>query len=128
MNKKKISLTPTEWQLMECLWERSPRTSREAADDLKDRAGWSRSTTLTMLRRMSEKELIACNSEKEPFSYSPLVERQEAVKEETRSFLDRVYQGSVSTMVSAMTKEQSLSKEEVDELRKILWQLEVNEK
>ena len=128
MSRKIISLTPTEWQLMECLWEKSPRTSREAVDDLIKRAGWSRSTTLTMLRRMSEKGLIDCNSEKEPFSYSPLVERQEAVKEETRSFLDRVYQGSISMMVSAMTKEQSLSKEEVDELRKILEQLEVNEK
>ena len=59
MNKKAISLTPAEWQLMECLWEKSPRSGREAVDDLRERAGWSRSTTLTMLRRMSEKGLIA---------------------------------------------------------------------
>lgn len=124
MNKKAISLTPAEWQLMECLWEKSPRTGREAVDDLKIRAGWSRSTTLTMLRRMSEKGLITCNSTCEPFLYSPSVPREDAVKEETKSFLDRVYQGSVSMMISAMTKEQSLSREELEELRSILQKLE----
>ena len=128
MNKKAISLTPAEWQLMECLWEKSPRSGREAVDDLRERAGWSRSTTLTMLRRMSEKGLIARNSDREPFIYSPSVQRSDAVKEETRSFLDRVYKGSVSMMISAMTKEQALSNEEVDELRKILRQLEGNDK
>lgn len=128
MNKKAISLTPAEWQLMECLWEKSPRSGREAVDDLRKRAGWSRSTTLTMLRRMSEKGLIARNSDCEPFLYSPSVQRSDAVKDETRSFLDRVYKGSVSMMISAMTKEQTLSNEDVNELRKILRQLEDNDK
>ncbi len=53
--QKNVSLTPAEWHLMECLWEQVPRTSREVVDYLKADMGWSKSTTLTMLRRMTEK-------------------------------------------------------------------------
>ena len=63
-----------------------------------------------------------------PSTVSRALSGSPRVKEETRSFLDRVYRGSVSMMISAMTKEQTLSNEEVDELRKILRQLDGNDK
>ena len=56
------SFTPTEWKLMECLWEKGSVTGREAVDYLHAHAAWSRSTTLTMLRRMTEKGVIACSA------------------------------------------------------------------
>lgn len=114
-----INLTPSEWNMMECLWERSPRTGREAVDYMKEHQGWSRSTTLTMLRRMSEKGLIACD-EGELMMYSPLILREDALLQETHSFVERVYKGSVSMMLSAMTKKQELSRAEIDELYDIL--------
>ena len=114
------SLTPSEWLLMECLWEHSPRTGREAVDDLSLRAGWSRSTTLTMLRRMTEKGLIACDEAGAVLQYSPLINRDVAVQRETGNFLKRVYNGSVSMLISAMAKEQKLTKSELEELKEIL--------
>ena len=63
MEHRENLLTAAEWHLMECLWEKSPRTGREATEYLERCAGWSRSTTLTMLRRMTEKRLIACGEE-----------------------------------------------------------------
>lgn len=56
---------------MECLWEQVPRTSREVVDYLKADMGWSKSTTLTMLRRMTEKGLIRCEEGGEVRLYSP---------------------------------------------------------
>ena len=55
-----LQLTPAEWQLMECLWVSAPRTGRECVEYLQRSVGWSRSTTLTMLRRMTEKNMIRC--------------------------------------------------------------------
>lgn len=127
MKDNSTALTPTEWQLMECLWEQAPRTGREAADDLRVRAGWSRSTTLTLLRRMSDKGLIACESEGEALTYRPLLRREDAARQETRRFLNRVYKGSVGLMVSAMTQEQALSRADLDALREILRQAEGGE-
>lgn len=119
MNGSETSLTPAEWSLMECLWEKAPRTGREAVDYLREQVGWTRSTTLTMLRRMTEKGLIQCR-EGEVREYTPLVEREAAVLRETEDFLSRVYKGSVSLMMSALTQKQALSKAELDELYAIL--------
>ena len=123
-DRKALNLTPTEWHLMECLWEKSPRTGREAVEYLEQKVGWSRSTPLTLLRRMAEKGLIHCGEEDGLKVYTPLVPREDAVLRETDDFLNRVYKGSISMMMSAITQKQDLSKEEIDELYAILKQAE----
>ena len=120
-------LTPAEWHLMECLWEASPRTGREAVEYLKDRVGWSRSTTLTQLRRMTEKGLVRSEEQEGIRVYYPLIGWDEATLRETESFLSRVYHGSVSTMMSAITRQQKLTREEIDELYAIIRQAEEGE-
>ncbi len=124
MSHRENLLTPAEWHLMECLWEKNPRTGREATEYLETHAGWSRSTTLTMLRRMTEKGLIACGEENGIKEYTPLIEREDAARHSTEDFLHRVYRGSVSMMVSAITQKQELSQQEIDELYAILKQAE----
>lgn len=124
MKANHSNLTPTEWKLMECLWEQSPRTGREAVEWLEAHVGWSRSTTLTLLRRMTAKGLIACAEADGMKSYVPLLRREDAVLRETKDFLDRVYQGSVSMLVSSLTRKQPLSQAEIDELYTILQEAE----
>lgn len=127
MSEQNISLTNTEWNLMECLWEASPRTGREATDYLQKHVGWTRSTTLTMLRRMTEKGLVQCEDKEGMKVYSPLVRREDAVRRETDDFLNRVYKGSVSLMMSSITKKQELTKEEIEALYAILREAEAKE-
>lgn len=125
MELNETLLTATEWKLMECLWEKHPRTGREAIDFMSENAHWSRSTTLTMLRRMSEKGVIDCAEKDGIKVYSPLIRREDAATRETDDFLGRVYKGSVSMMMSAITKKQELTKEEIDQLYAILHEAEV---
>lgn len=127
MSEQNISLTSAEWNLMECLWDASPRSGREATDYLQERVGWTRSTTLTMLRRMTEKGLVRCEGKDGMNVYSPLIKREDAAMKETDDFLNRVYKGSVSMMVSAITKKQELTKEEIEELYAILREAETKE-
>ncbi|MCH5269886.1 MAG: BlaI/MecI/CopY family transcriptional regulator [Lachnospiraceae bacterium] len=117
-----INLTNAEWHVMDCLWEKAPQAGREIVDTLKEHVGWSKSTTLTMLKRMTEKKLITCENSEKLRMYSPCINRDDAVKTETENFLNRVYKGSVSLMVSAMTQKQALSEEEIQELYDILKQ------
>ena len=79
MGKDALDLTEAEWKLLECLWDFSPRTGRETVDYMSAHVGWTRSTTLTMLRRMSEKGLISCDESGAVLTYSPLVRREDAV-------------------------------------------------
>lgn len=126
MNEHNISLTPAEWRVMECLWERSPLTGREVTELMYKRCGWSRSTTLTLLSRMEAKGAVAGDSDTGKKAFYPLVCREDAAVQETEDFLERVYNGSVSLMVSSLTRRQSLSQKEIDELYAILKEMEEN--
>ena len=122
MDHLRSPLTSAEWYVMECLWQKSPCTGREVTEYLSQHAGWSRSTALTMLRRMHEKNLIACQEVDGIKTYSPLLHQEDATLQETESFLQRVYHGSVSMLVSTFTKKQSLTQQELDALYAILEQ------
>ena len=125
MKETRISLTRAEWSVMECLWEAGPLTGREVVQSMEKSCGWSRSTTLTLLSRLENKgALRSVPAEKGPKVFSPVLRREEAALGETKDFLDRVYQGSLSLMVSALTKKQALSREELDELYELLKGLE----
>ena len=115
-----IKLTGGEWSVLDCLWEESPQTVMQLVSRLGERVGWAKSTTITTLRRMEEKGLVHCEIVGKGKSYTPAVEQEQAVISETRSFLDRVYQGSVGLMMSAMAQRQELSREEIAQLREIL--------
>ncbi len=117
------NLTQAEWSVMEALWEHGALTGREAAELLSGRCGWSRSTVLTLLGRLEAKGAVE-GSEGGVKLYRPLVGREDAALVETQDFLGRVYHGSVSLMLSAMTKKQALSREEIDELYELLRGLE----
>lgn len=119
-----VNLTNSEWYVLDCLWARSPQTVMELVAALNQRLGWAKSTTITTLRRMEEKGLLRVEPGARGKLYAPAVERERAVTAETHSFLDRVYQGSVGMMMSAMAKRQELSRDEVAELRSILDQIE----
>lgn len=121
MNSDRISLTQAEWSVMECLWEAGPLTGREVVQHMEQSCGWSRSTTLTLLSRLENKgALKSIPAEKGPKVFSPVLRREDAALEETKDFLNRVYQGSLSLMVSALTKKQALPREELDELYELL--------
>lgn len=115
-----VKLTSSEWNILNCLWEGSPRTVMQIVGELERTVGWARSTTITTLHRMEAKGLVRCQRAGRGTAYVPLVEREQAALLETKSFLDRVYQGSVGMMMSAMAKQEGLSREQIAQLRAIL--------
>ena len=125
MTERRTNLTQAEWSVMECLWAAGTLTGREVIQRMEQHCSWSRSTTLTLLSRLEHKgALESAPAEKGPKLFSPLLKREDAALGETRNFLDRVYQGSLSLMVSALTRKQALSQEELDELYVLLKGLE----
>ena len=124
---QEIHLTNSEWYVLDCLWERSPQTVMELVAALHSRLGWAKSTTITTLRRMEDKGLVLCQTQGRTKHYAPAVQRDRAVRGETRSFLNKVYQGSVGLMVSALAQDKALSKAEIEELYEILRKAEEGE-
>ena len=114
-----VNLSAGEWRVMEALWE-APKTLMELVRELETRAGWAKSTVATMVRRMEDKGLIRGESEGRGKRFFPCVERKAVAAAETESLLSRVYQGSVGLMVNTLLQNTKLSREELDDLYKIL--------
>ena len=124
MEKENVTLSSAEWKVMERRWEHAPRPGRELTEELGERYGWSRSTTLTVLSRLEAKGAVGTENGGRVKAFIPLISRDEAAIRETKNLLSRAFRGSVSLMVSTLTKKQALSREEKEELLNILKQAE----
>lgn len=117
-------LGKSEWYIMEKLWEHAPRTFVQLCHELEEDPGWSRSTVQTMLERMNAKGVIRYEVEGRTRQYYPTVARDDVAVAETRSLLERAFEGSASLMMSALVRKKQLSHEEIKELYDILQQAE----
>lgn len=124
MEHKHISLTEAEWTVMELLWERQHCTGREATEALGKRMGWSRSTVLTFLRRLEGKGAVISDTATDPTTFRPAIDRDAAAVAEAEQLLERAYHGSLSLLVSALTRREALSQAEIDELYGLLEEME----
>ena len=120
---RKLAVTQTEWSIMELLWE-SPRTLMELVDALGHSIGWSKSTVTTMVRRMTEKDLVTYDTDGRTKLFRAAVQREDVVAQETDSLLERAYNGSLGLMLSTMVNHKQLSKADIDELYAILKEAE----
>ena len=117
--EKRSVLTQSEWLIMEQLWK-SSLTLMELVSVLGGSVGWSKSTVATMVRRMEEKGVISYEEHGRTKVFSPAVTREEVSVQETKSLLQRAYNGSIGLLVSAMAQNHSLTKADIDELYEIL--------
>lgn len=118
--KKEVHVTKSEWYVMSSLWEEYPRTLMQLVPLLKERVGWSKSTCATMVRRMAEKGLIGYEEKGKTKYFFPKVDKDDVAVQETREFLERIYDGSIGLMMSALVNQNDLSKEDIRELQEIL--------
>ena len=116
----KVSLSNMEWKLMNQLWNGAPMTLMQLTRALEAETGWTKHTVITMLTRLENKGAVRWEQLGRTRHYSPIVTREEARREETAGFLDRVYGGRLGLMVNALVEDHALTKEDIDELRAIL--------
>lgn len=115
-----ITLNNSEWCIMEELWQEQPRTLMQLVHKMKEKQGWSKSTTSTVLRRMQEKGCIRYEEGEKARNYFTDLCREAVVLKETRAFLNRACRGSLGMLVSAFVDSNQLTQEELEELREIL--------
>ena len=120
MDTNKIMLQPSEWIIMEKLWELHPKTLMQLYHELKVEPGWSKSTVTTLLSRMVDKGILYYEDGGKAKQYYPKVNRDEAAITETESLLERVYKGSVSVMMSTLIRNNNISEADMEELYQIL--------
>lgn len=118
-------LSEREWTVLAALWATGGAPLGELADALRPDTGWSRNTVLTYLTRMEAKGLVSIDKENYPHIYRAALDRAACQAQERHSFLRRVYQGSAGDLVAAFLKEEPISSEEREKLRRLLDEMEV---
>lgn len=117
---KKSKLSEAEWKILSLLWEREPMTITNITAGLKEETGWSKSTVITLLGRMEEKGAVRYEQGKNARIYYSVLKREDAAVPETRSFLRRMYSGSLGLMLNSLIEQGELSDEEISELSDII--------
>ena len=124
----KIKLSESEWKIMSVLWDNEPMTITQLTATLKDETGWGKSTIITFLKRMEDKGAVAYEQGKTAKSFYTLIKRENVAVSETKSFLKRLYNGSLGLMVNSLIQQEALSDEDISELYNILKKADENRK
>ena len=116
----KINLSDSEWKLMNRLWDRAPMTITELTAALRADTGWTKNTIITMLSRLEAKGAVRYEEGGRAKQYFPTIDREDAARAETESFLSKVYGGSLGLMVSNLVESHALTEADIAELSAIL--------
>ena len=113
-------VSDAEWEVMKVLWENSPLTSSEVIEAIKRDTDWSPKTIHTLISRLVKKNAISVDKSTSFYKYTPLVSQNELRKVETKSFIEKIYNGSLQLLISNFIKEETLTEKEIQELKRIL--------
>lgn len=114
----KQHLFDSELRLMELVWEREPVTAKELSLIAAEDFCWNKNTTYTVLKKLVEKGVL--RRDEPNFLCTALIKREQVQKAETKSLIDKLYNGSRKAFFAAFLQEEDLSKEELDELRAMI--------
>jgi len=117
-------ISDAEWTVMKVLWERGTSTLAEVVRDLEGRLHWKPRTVQSLIRRLTDKGALAVEAVGREFRYSPAVAQDQCQHEESRSFLDRVFNGRLTPFVAGLMEREEVSREELAALREVLEQAE----
>jgi BlaI family transcriptional regulator, penicillinase repressor len=114
------TISDAEWQVMNVIWDGQPLTAGEIVERLSGEFDWSRATVKTMLHRLTKKQVLTFETQGNRYVYRSSVRRADCVKQESRSFLARVFGGESASLLAHFIRTSKLSAAEIAELRKIL--------
>ncbi len=119
-------ISDAEWTVMKVLWDRGASTVAEVVKELEGRLHWKPRTVQTLIRRLAEKGALAVESIGREFRYSPAVAQDECQHEESRSFLQRVFDGRLTPFVAGLMEREEVTKDDLAALRQVLLEAEKN--
>ena len=106
----------SEYRFCEILWENEPVSSSELVRLCNERLEWKNSTTYTVIRRLSERGVL----KSEGAVVTSLVSKEDVQSAESAEVVERTFSGSLPSFIAAFARKKNLSKQEVDEIQKII--------
>lgn len=106
----------SEYRFCLILWAEEPIKSTDLAKLCKERLGWSKTTTYTVIKRLSDRGVV----KNENTIVTALISKEEAQLSELDELMEKRFEGSLPAFIAAFGRRQSLSREEMEEIRRII--------
>ncbi|MFJ8071493.1 penicillinase repressor BlaI [Peribacillus sp. NPDC096447] len=120
MEKNIPSISESEWEIMNVLWDKAPQTANDIIVSLQESTHWKPKTIRTLLDRLVQKDVVGVNKNLRVYTFHPLYTQEECQRAETESFINRIYGGTLKSMLVQFIQEDTLSDDDINELRFIL--------
>lgn len=106
----------SEYRFMQILWEKEPINSTQLVVLCKERLGWSKATTYTVIRRLSERGVVV----NENTMVRSLITKEQVQCAEIEELVERTFEGSLPQFIAAFTRQKKLGNEEIAALQKMI--------
>lgn len=114
------SISESEWEIMNVLWDKAPQTANDIIVSLQESTDWKPKTIRTLLDRLVQKDVVGVDKNLRIYTFYPLYTQEECQRAETESFINRIYGGTLKSMLVQFIQEDALSDDDISELRFIL--------
>ncbi|HAU93217.1 BlaI/MecI/CopY family transcriptional regulator [Alteromonas oceani] len=122
----KADISNAEFEVLDVLWDDYPATSSDIVKRLNQKKPWHDKTVKTLLSRLVKKGVVDFDKAQRQYLYRPLIAREDYTKKEATSFVSRIFKGKVAPLVAGFANQNSLSQQDVDELKALIKQWEQN--
>ena len=106
----------SEYRFCLILWEHEPISSCELSQLCKEKLGWSKTTTYTVIKRLSDRGVL----KNENTVVTSLVSKEEVQASEIDELVEKKFEGSLPAFIAAFAKKKNLSDDEIEQIRKII--------
>lgn len=113
-------ISQAEWQVMQVLWRGESLPLKDVIEQVSPLTGWNGNTIRTLLVRLVEKGAVAAEKQGRNYRYSAMARQEDCVREETRNFLRRIFDGSPTRLFAALTGSGELTEKDLREIRAMI--------
>lgn len=106
----------SEYRFCLILWEHAPINSTRLVGLCKEQLGWSKATTYTVIRRLSERGVL----KNENTIVSPLITKEQAQAARVDEMMEDTFEGSVPAFLAAFSKNKRLTQEELSQIQQMI--------
>lgn len=114
--EKDLKLCDSDYKFMAIVWEHAPLNSGELVTLCKERLGWKKSTTYTVIKKLTERSFI----KNENAIVSVLVAKEECQAMESDYFVERTFGGSLPEFIAAFLNSRRLTEAEAEEIKRMI--------
>ncbi len=111
-----LKLCESDYRFMCIVWDNEPIASKELVEKCNEILGWKKSTTYTVLKKLSEKGFAENNSS----TVTSLVKKENVQKSASEHFVEHTFHGSLPHFLSAFFQGKKISEKEADELKALI--------